>query len=150
MGAKPDVPVTDGQIAFAALEVVSFLHTGELDPYPQQLVDRLLLARSLLHASVTMSPRLAVGHSAAAHLIVLEDVATAIVASERLVTHGFRLDVISEPPALCFTVRSSHDDDVIRALIIALTIVVRELSALEDHDPGTSISRCKTRELGER
>jgi hypothetical protein len=148
MAAKAQAP--DGAIAPIHLDVVSFLDTGAIDPLPGQLVSRLIVARSLLHANVTLSPRLAPGDSAAAHVIVLDDLEDAVIAAERLVTHGFRLDTLAAPPSVCFTVRSSHDDDEIRALIFALTIVVRELYATDPDDSGTSISRCKTRELGER
>jgi hypothetical protein len=127
---------------------LSFIDTGELDPLPGQLVGRLLLARSLLHANVTLSARLAPGDSTAAHLIVLDDPDDVPYAVERMGGHGFRIDPCTS--AIAFTVRSSHSEEAIRALIVALTIVIRELYAIDPDDSGTTIARCRTRELGER
>src|SRR5262245_58383298 len=104
-------------------ELVSFLDTGALDPLLGQLVGRLMLARSLLHANVTLSPRLVPGESAAAHVIVLDEPEDATDAAERMIGHGFQLDAYASPPAIGFTVRSSHSDDEIRGVIVALTIV---------------------------
>lgn len=129
-------------------DLVSFVDTGELDPLPGQLVGRLLYARSLLHANVTLSSRLAPGDSTAGHLIVLDDPGDVPYAVERMGRHGFRIDPCTS--AIAFTVRSSHSEDLIRALVIALTIVVRELYAIDPDDSGTTIARCRTRELGER
>ena len=112
--------------------ILSFVETGGLEPQPRLMVDRLLYARSLLHGNVVLAPRFVLGDYAAAHHIVLGGAATGVTAAERLLSYGFRVDPSRDPPGIRFLLSSSHSEAEIRALLIAITIVVRELSAADD------------------
>jgi hypothetical protein len=117
LGADPDT-------------IVSFIETGNPEPQPRVLVDRLLYARELLQANRVLAPRFVLGECAAAHHIVLDGIATSLEATDRLTGYGFRVAPSNAPPGIRFFVSSSHAEAEIRALLVAITIVVRELSAV--------------------
>jgi hypothetical protein len=108
--------------------IVSFIETGEGEPRPRLLVERLRYTWDLLRASPVLGPRFRLGDCAAAHLIVLGGPATTLAATARLWTYGFRVAPSTAPPGIRFFVSSSHSEGEIRALLIAITIVVRELA----------------------
>jgi hypothetical protein len=110
--------------------ILSFVSTGDIEPRPRLLVERLLYARGLLQGNVALAPRFLLGDCAAAHHIVMGGTASGVAAAQRLLTYGFRVEPSSAPPGIRFVVSSSHTEPEIRALLIAITIVVRELSAL--------------------
>ena len=107
--------------------VLSFVETGRVEQRPRLLVERLLYARGLLQANAVLAPRFLLGDCAAAHHIVLGGAMTGQIAVERLMTFGFRVAPSIDPPGIRFTVSSSHSEAEIRALLVAITIVVREL-----------------------
>jgi hypothetical protein len=107
--------------------VVSFVEPGVLDPFPRQLVDRLLYARALLQANTVLAPRFLLGDCAAAHHIILGGGGAGTMAAERLLSYGFLVEPWSDPLGIRFFLSSSHSKAEIRALLVALTIVVREL-----------------------
>jgi hypothetical protein len=131
----------DGKIGRDPEPVFSFVETGVLEPRPRLLVDRLLYARGLLQASAVLAPRFLLGECAAAHHIVIGSAATGFVAAERLLSYGFRVEPWIDPPGLRFFLSSSHSDAEIRALLVAIAIVVRELSAIERATPAGSTSQ---------
>lgn len=144
MDRKPPA-VRDGQIIGADADpVLSFVETGDLEPRPRLLVDRLLYARVLLQANVVLAPRFQLGECAAAHHIVLGGAGAGLAATERLITYGFRVEPSIAPPGIRFFLSSSHSEAEIRALLIAITMVVRELAALEAA-PAASSARASTR-----
>jgi hypothetical protein len=115
--------------------ILSFVETGELEPRPRLLVDRLLYARTLLQTSGALAPRFALGYCAAAHHIVLGSAAASGFAVERLLAYGFRVEPSSAPPGILFFLSSSHAEAEIRALLVAIVIVIRELSASDASRP---------------
>jgi hypothetical protein len=112
--------------------ILSFVETGALEQRPRLLVDRLLYARGLLQSNVVLAPRFQLGDCAAAHHILLGNAATAELAAERLLTFGFRVEAAATPPSLRFMLSSSHGEGEIRALLVAITMVIRELSSSDD------------------
>jgi|GEM_PF-5569713 len=114
--------------------VLSFVETGALEPRPRLLVDRLLYARALLQSSAALAPRFALGYCAAAHHIVIGSAAAAQFAVERLLRYGFRVERSSQPPGIVFFLSSSHAEREIRALLVAITIVIRELAIGDPRD----------------
>jgi len=125
--------------------VLSFVETGELEPRPRLLVDRLLFARVLLQASAVLAPRFQLGECAAAHHIVLGGPGAGLAASERLIAFGFRVEPSVDPPGIRFFLTSSHSEGEIRALLVAITIVVRELAV--ESGPASASSRHKSRAM---
>lgn len=107
--------------------ILSFVQTGILEPRPRLLVDRLLFARALLQSNVVLAPRFELGDCAAAHHIVLDGAVTGRAASQRLLVYGFRVEPSTAPPGIRFFLSSSHSEPEIRALLVAITLVVREL-----------------------
>lgn len=107
--------------------VFSFIQTGVLDPQPRLLVERLLFARALLQANAVLAPRFVLGECAAAHHIVLGNAAVGFAAADRLMSYGFRVEPSVEPPGIRFFVASWHSEAEIRALLVAIAIVIREL-----------------------
>jgi hypothetical protein len=108
--------------------IVSFLETGSPELRPRLLVARLLYARALLQANRVLAPRFVLGDCAAAHHIVLDGIATSLEATDRLKDYGFRVAPSNTPPSIRFFLSSWHAEAEIRALLIAITVVVRELS----------------------
>jgi hypothetical protein len=108
--------------------VLNFVETGELEPRPRLLVDRLLFARVLLQANAVLAPRFELGECAAAHHIVLGGAGAGLAATERLIAYGFRVEPSIDPPGIRFFLTSSHSEAEIRALLVAITMVVRELA----------------------
>jgi len=130
MESKSTLTVSDEERADPeSVPIVSFVETGMLEPRPRLLVDRLLYARVLLQASPVLSPRFVLGDCAAAHHIMLGGDGTGSEAAERLLTYGFRVEASSEPPGIRFFLSSWHSNAEIRALLVAITLVVRELTA---------------------
>jgi hypothetical protein len=144
MMGKPPTMSRDGSLPRADSDpILSFVETGTLEQRPRLLVDRLLYARALLQSNVVLAPRFQLGECAAAHHILLGSAATAATAADRLLTFGFQLDASASPPSLRFFLTSSHSEGEIRALLVAITMVIRELSAVEES--GRVIAaRCKT------
>jgi hypothetical protein len=128
MESKPTLTVRDDRREADSDPIVNFVETGLLEPRPRLLVDRLLYARVLLQGNAVLSPRFVLGDCAAAHHIVLGGAGTGAAASERLLRYGFRVEPSSEPPGIRFFLSSWHSNAEIRALLIAITLVVRELS----------------------
>jgi hypothetical protein len=116
--------------------ILCFVETGDLEPHPRLLVDRLLYARMLLSGSAVLAPRFVLGECAAAHHIMLDDAAAATAAVERLLAYGFRVELWDDPAGIRFFLSSSHAKSEIRALLVAITMVVRELA------PDATSSRC--------
>lgn len=110
--------------------VVCFLPTDGLEPAPRLLVDRLLYARALLQANPVLAPRFRLGECAAAHHIVLGSAMAGVAAADRLMTFGFRVEASTDPPGIRFFLSSSHTEAEIRALLVAITIAVRERSTV--------------------
>jgi hypothetical protein len=125
--------------------VLSFVEPGEPESRPRLLVDRLLFARVLLQASAVLAPRFQLGECAAAHHILLGAPGAGLAATERLITYGFRVEPSAEPPGIRFFVTSSHSEAEIRALLIAITMVVRELSV--GSGPASAHPRPKSRAM---
>jgi hypothetical protein len=119
----------------------SFVETGVLEPRPRLLVERLLFARALLQASPVLAPRFMLGDCAAAHHIVFGGAATGALAAERLLGYGFRVEPSADPPGIRFFLSSSHTEPEIRALLVAIAIVVRELSVSEQPALASASSR---------
>jgi hypothetical protein len=108
--------------------VLCFAETDPPDPRPRVLVDRLLYARALLEASPVLAPRFRLGDCAAAHHIVLGNTMAGVAVADRLLAFGFRVASSADPPGIRFLVSSSHSEPEIRALLVAITIAVRELT----------------------
>jgi len=128
-------PTTERDRRLARVEpdpILSFVETGDLEPRPRLLVDRLLYARAMLQASAALAPRFVLGYCAAAHHIVLGGAAASGFAVERLLGYGFRVEPSTEPPGIRFFLSSCHTESEIRALLVAIVIVIRELSASDD------------------
>jgi hypothetical protein len=140
MSGNPPTSGRDGRIACVEPDpILSFIETGTLEPHPRLLVDRLLYARVLLQASAVLAPRFVLGECAAAHHIVLSDAAAGRAAVERLITYGFRVEPWVDPAGIRFFVSSSHAKSEIRSLLVAITMVVRELSPIgRAADPRTT------------
>lgn len=133
MDGKPPTTARDGQSACVDPDpVLSFVETGGLEPRPRLLVERLLYARVLLQANVVLAPRFLLGDCAAAHHIVLGGASLGLAATERLMTYGFRVEPSTAPPGIRFVLSSLHTEAEIRALLVAITIVVRELSKVDE------------------
>jgi hypothetical protein len=109
--------------------IVSFVWNNGLEARPGLLVERLLYARGLLQANMVLAPRFMLGHCAAAHHIVLGGPGAGLAVAERLVSYGFRVEPSTDLPGIRFFVSSSHSEAEIRALLVAITIAVRELAA---------------------
>lgn len=109
--------------------VLCFAESDRSDPRPRLLVDRLLYTRALLQANPVLAPRFQLGACAAAHHIVLGSAMTGVATADRLMAFGFRVEPSADPPGIRFVVSSSHSEAEIRALLVAITIAVRELSA---------------------
>jgi hypothetical protein len=131
--------VRDRKIGLDPEPVFSFVETGNPEPQPRLLVDRLLYARGLLQASAVLTPRFRLGECAAAHHIVLGGGATGLAAADRLLTYGFRVEPWLDPPGIRFFLSSSHGEAEIRALLVAIAIVIRELFVVDR--PALPISR---------
>src|SRR6185436_17217962 len=108
--------------------VLCFADTDRPDPRPRLLVARLLYARALLQANPVLAPRFQLGACAAAHHIVLGNAMTGVATADRLMAFGFRVEPSTAPPGIRFFVSSSHSDAEIHALLVAITIAVRELA----------------------
>jgi hypothetical protein len=111
--------------------VLSFVEPDRPEPQPRLLVERLLHTRVLLQANLALAPRFLLGECAAAHHIVLGGAAVGRAAADRLMTHGFRVEPSTAPPGIRFWISSSHTEAEIRALLIAITIAIRELSSID-------------------
>jgi hypothetical protein len=109
--------------------VLCFLQPDDLDPAPRRLVERLLYARGLLQANPVLAPRFLLGDCAAAHHIVLGNAMAGVAVTDRLMSFGFRVEPSADPPGIRFFLSSLHTEAEIRALLVAITIAVRELSA---------------------
>lgn len=110
--------------------VLSFVETGTPEPHPRLLVDRLLYARMLLQKNAVLAPRFVLGECAAAHHILLDSAELGARAAERLVAFGFRVEPWTDPAGIRFFLSSSHAKSEIRALLVAITMVVRELCSI--------------------
>jgi hypothetical protein len=108
--------------------ILCFAETDRPEPRPRVLVDRLLYARALLEANPLLAPRFQLGDFAAAHHIVLDSAMIGVAVAARLMRFGFRVEPAGDPPGIRFFVSSSHDEAEIRALLVAITIAVRELA----------------------
>jgi hypothetical protein len=117
--------------------ILCFAEGDQPDPRPRVLVDRLLYTRALLEASPLLAPRFRLGDCAAAHHIVLTSAMTGVAVADRLMAFGFRVEPSADPPGIRFFVSSSHDEAEIRALLVAITIAVRELATDVPPGPGT-------------
>jgi len=106
--------------------VLCFLETDGPDLRPRILVDRLLFARGLIDANPVLAPRFRLGDYAAAHHIVLDSAVTGVAVADRLMSFGFRVESAADPPGIQFCLSSSHTEPEIRALLVAITIAVRE------------------------
>src|SRR5262245_35079744 len=109
----------DRKIGLDPEPVFSFVETGNPDPHPRLLVDRLLFARGLLQANAVLASRFLLGDCAAAHHILIGAVPGHTVA-ERLLSYGFRVEAWTEPPGIRFFLSSSHSEAEIRALLVAI------------------------------
>lgn len=122
--------LSNGRCACADPEpVFRFVETGALDPHPKLLVERLLFARALLQVNTVLAPRFVLGNCAAAHHIVLGTPSAGFACADRLMTYGFQVEPCVDPPGIRFFLSSWHTDAEIRALLVAITIVVRQLSS---------------------
>jgi hypothetical protein len=137
MGDTPPTAGRDGHVSSVEPDpILSFVETGALEPHPRLLVDRLLYARMLLQGNAALMPRFVLGNCAAAHHIVFDDAAAGAAAVERLLGYGFRVERWIDPAGIRFFLSSSHAKSEIRALLVAITMVVRELA------PAATSSRC--------
>ena len=109
--------------------ILCFADTDRPDSRPRLLVDRLLYARALLQANPVLAPRFELGACAAAHHIALGNAMTGVATADRLMAFGFRVEASTDPPGIRFFVSSSHSEAEIHALLVAITIAVRELAA---------------------
>jgi hypothetical protein len=109
--------------------VLCFLPPDGLEPAPRRLVERLLYARGLLQANPVLAPRFRLGDCAAAHHILLGTAMAGVATADRLMSFGFRVEPLADPPGIRFFLSSSHTEAEIRALLVAITIAVRELAA---------------------
>lgn len=112
--------------------VLCFAESDPPDPRPRLLVDRLLHARALLQSNPVLAPRFQLGACAAAHHIVLGNAMIGVATADRLMAFGFRVEPSADPPGIRFFVSSSHSEAEIHALLVAITIAVRELAATGD------------------
>lgn len=129
MSGTPPTAGRDGHLSSVEPDpILSFVETGALEPHPRLLVDRLLFARMLLQGNAVLAPRFVLGNCAAAHHILLDDAAAGAVAVERLLAYGFRVELWVDPAGIRFFLSSSHAKSEIRALLVAITMVVRELA----------------------
>src|SRR5258705_450842 len=127
MGGKPSIPVRDGQIVSVECDpVLCFTETNLPELRPRLLVDRLLYARALLQANPVLAPRFRLGDCAPAHHIVLGSAMTGVAAADRVMAFGFRVEPSIDPPGIRFVLSSSHSETEIRALLVAITIAVRD------------------------
>jgi hypothetical protein len=108
--------------------ILSFVETG-LEPRPRLLVERLLYVRGLLQTNAVLAPRFHLGDCAAAHHILLGGTIAGRAAVERLRFYGFQVEPSIDPPGIRFFVSSQHAETELRALLVAITMVVRELTA---------------------
>jgi hypothetical protein len=130
MEGKPPTSTRDLTVARIDCDpVLCFAGSDPPDPRPRVLVDRLLYTRARLAASPVLAPRFQLGDCAAAHHIVLGNAMTGVAVADRLMAFGFRVESSVAPPGIRFLVSSSHSEPEIRALLVAITIAVRELGA---------------------
>jgi hypothetical protein len=130
MEGKSSIPVRHRPTVSVECEpVLCFAECDRPDPQPRLLVDRLLYARALLQANPVLASRFRLGACAAAHHIVLGNAMTGVVTADRLMVFGFRVEPSTDPPGIRFFVSSSHTEAEIHALLVAITIAVRELAA---------------------
>jgi hypothetical protein len=129
MEGKPPTAACDCPITSVDCDpILCFAEGDQPDPRPRVLVDRLLHARALLDANPLLAPRFRLGNFAAAHHIVLGSAMTGVAVADRLMAFGFRVEASTDPPGIRFCLSSSHDAAEIRALLVAITIAVRELA----------------------
>jgi hypothetical protein len=132
MGGKPWTSARDPRIVGVECDpVLCFAEADPLEPWPRLLVHRLLYARAVLQANPVLAPRFRLGDCAAAHHIVLGSAMAGVAAADRLMSFGFRVEPSTDPPGIRFLLSSSHTEAEIRALLVAITIVVRELVAAD-------------------
>lgn len=130
MEGTPSTPVRhDPTVSVDCEPILCFAETDRPDSRPRLLVDRLLYARALLQANPVLATRFQLGACAAAHHIVLGSAMTGVATVDRLMTFGFRVELSTDPPGIRFFVSSSHSEAEIHALLVAITIAVRELAA---------------------
>lgn len=128
MEGKPPTAACDRHCVGIECEpVLCFLETDSPEPRPRVLVDRLLFARALIDANPVLAPRFRLGDYAAVHHIVLDTAMTGVAVADRLMSFGFRVEPATAPPGIQFFLSSSHTEPEIRALLVAITIAVREL-----------------------
>lgn len=108
--------------------MVCFLDPRDAERQPRLLVKRLLYARTLIQANPVLAPRFQLGDCAAAHHIVLGTAQTGLVAAERLRLCGLRVQPCASPPGIRFVLSSSHTEEQIAALLVAIMVAVGELS----------------------
>jgi hypothetical protein len=129
MEGKPPTSARDRTVASLDCDpVLCFGEPDPPDPRPRVLVDRLLYVRALLEASPVLASRFRLGDCAAAHHIVLGNAMTGVALADRLMAFGFRVEPSVDPPGIRFWVASSHSEPEIRALLVAITIAVCELT----------------------
>jgi hypothetical protein len=129
MEGKSSTPVHHGSTVGVECDpVLCFAESDRPDPRPRLLVDRLLYARALLQANPVLAPRFQLGACAAAHHIALGNAMTGIATADRLMAFGFRVEPSTDPPGIRFFVSSSHSEAEVHALLVAITIAVRELT----------------------
>jgi 7-keto-8-aminopelargonate synthetase-like enzyme len=109
--------------------------TGEIETLQRELSDRMVLARTLLHANPTLSPRTPVfdGEPTPVHYVILGDADQAIAAATQLLALGFLVNPVAFPAVplkrggIRFSITRSHTDADIRNLLFAITTVARAL-----------------------
>ena len=142
MEGKPS-PVRQGPTVSVDCDpILCFADTDRPDPRPRLLVDRLLYVRALLQANPVLAPRFQLGACAAAHRIMLGNAMTGVATADRLMSFGFRVEPSTDPPGIRFFVSSSHSEAEIHALLVAITIAVREQASAGDAPaPGAGVRR---------
>jgi len=132
MEGKPSLPVRHcPNVGVDCDPVLCFAESDRPDPRPRVLVDRLLYARALLQSNPVLAPRFQLGACAAAHHIVMGNAMIGVATADRLMSFGFRVEPSTDPPGIRFFVSSSHSEAEIHALLVAITIAVRELAAAD-------------------
>jgi hypothetical protein len=127
MEGNSSTPVRHGPTASVECDpVMCFAESDRPDSQPRLLVDRLLYTRALLQANPVLAPRFQLGACAAAHHIVLGNAMLGVATADRLMAFGFRVEPSTDPPGIQFFVSSSHSEAEIHALLVAITIAVRE------------------------
>jgi hypothetical protein len=132
MEGKLSIPVRHGPTFGVDCDpILCFADTDRPDPRPRLLVDRLLYTRALLQTNPVLAPRFQLGACAAAHHIALGNAMIGVAAADRLMAFGFRVEPSTAPSGIRFFVSSSHSEAEIHALLVAITIAVRELAAAD-------------------